>query len=241
MAIERIEHQASYILNRRNYQESSLIVDVFSLQFGRISLVAKGALRSKKNWSALLQAFQPLLLSWSGRSTLKTLTMVEAPSKPLSLKSERLYCAYYLNELVLKLLPEQETNSGIFASYVQALQSLEDNNKLEVILRLFEYDLLKQLGLAPDFFRDIDGIDIIEENLYSLIPSHGFDKLSLDSSEGEDGSHILVLDGLTLLKLYSGAFQNETDFLSMASRARFFRQAKALMRVLVDQALLGFL
>ena len=89
--MQPIEQQASYILHRRAYRETSYILDVYSLYYGRISIIAKGATRGKYNFSALLQTFQPLLLSWSGRSNLKTLT--ELPVEDAAKSSTKLNIA----------------------------------------------------------------------------------------------------------------------------------------------------
>ena len=108
--------EAVYVLNRRVYKESSLILDVFSLNYGRLSIIANGALKSKKAWSAMLQVFQPLLIVWAGRSSLKTLVSIEAPSKAMTLSGNRLFSAYYLNELLLKLVPQDQGESVSFNS-----------------------------------------------------------------------------------------------------------------------------
>jgi len=231
---QKIEHQAAYILNRRAHQESSLILDVFSIQYGRLSIIAKGAMRSKKQWSALLQVFQPLLLSWSGRSSLKTLIAVEAPSSAHSLVYERLFCAYYLNEILLKLLPELESNAVIFVAYADALQSLNDRTiQMELVLRSFEIELLTELGFAPDFMFDVHGNLILEGQVYILKPQNGFERVNAWAQQA------ILFDGETLISLQKREFHQSASFSSEISRTNFFRQSKVLMRLLLNHALGG--
>jgi len=232
--VQRIEQQAAYILNRRAYQESSLILDVFSIQYGRLSIIAKGAMRSKKQWSALLQAFQPLLLSWSGRSSLKTLIAVEAPSSAHLLGSERLFCAYYLNEILLKLLPESEKNTEIFVAYTEALQSLKDKTiEMELVLRVFEVELLTKLGLAPDFTFDLKGDLIQAQQVYILKPQSGFQRVSTWAQQA------MLFDGKTLISLKESQFDQSGYFSSDTDQIQFRRQSKVLMRLLLNHALGG--
>jgi len=225
-----LEQQAVYILNRRVYQESSLIIDAFSYQHGRISLIAKGVLKSKKNWPALLQVFQPLLIDWSGRSSLKNIIAVEAPSKSLNLVSDRLFCAYYLNELILKLLPEGEINEEIFSFYISALQFLAQGALIEPTLRRFEYLLLSRLGFLPDFLFDSLGDDIKEEFAYYYLNQQGFvrsDKLISSGFQGRD-----------LLRVASQQFIDVESVID-ASSGRFLLTSKRMMRLLINDALGG--
>jgi len=237
-----VEQQAVYVLNRRAYQETSLIVDVFSLEHGRLSVVAKGAMRSKKNWSALLQAFQPLLMSWTGRSTLKTLKSLDVPSAPLPLTSKYLYCAYYLNELVIKLVPEFEVNASIFSSYVSALDALNEQKYVEAILRKFELELLIALGLAPDFCFDASGHEICENSVYGFKTQHGFERVPDHRYQnGSDGYGLLLIEGRNIARLYQSTSESGADssvILKIENRD-FYRQSKALMRILIDRALGG--
>ena len=225
------EQQAVYVLNRRAYQESSLIIDVFSLNYGRFSAVAKGAMRKGNVWSASLQPFCPLLLSWSGRSSLKTLRSVDMPGASYNLSSNYLFSGYYLNELVTKLLPENEVSETVFSSYVSSLVQLSEGRDLQRTLRSFEHVLLQELGVLPDFTHDIQGKPIRSEGLYRLIFQQGFEAVesSVIASKGSltiAGNVIRLLDGKAL------------DVSSVWSEGDYM-QAKSLMRCLVDDALGG--
>jgi len=243
-----VENQPAYILHRRLYRESSYLLDVFTLNHGRVSIVAKGATRGKKNRSALLQVFQPLLIDWSGRSSLKTLINVEAPDKPFNLASRFLYCGYYLNELILKLSPEMESNPELFVCYGDTLPRLTRHSHIEAVLRHFEFQLLVLLGLAPDFSHCESGAPIMAEQRYVLTVNDGFVTQGAYAKQAQNAL-IRSFDGATLRYLAQGWFaerrtighepQNNTDPHIDRQTKAVFREAKTLMRQLIDQALQG--
>ncbi|MFT6303841.1 MAG: DNA repair protein RecO (recombination protein O) [Granulosicoccus sp.] len=144
--------QAAYILHYREFQESSFIVDAFTLTHGRIALVAKSARNSKPRTRALYQPFRPLLLSWVGAGDLRTLTGIEESGQALEMADAELACAYYLNELVLRLAGKDQPQATIFAYYSMALEQLASQTiSIQEVLRTFEVQLLDGLGVLPNF------------------------------------------------------------------------------------------
>jgi DNA repair protein RecO (recombination protein O) len=144
--------QAAYILHYREFQESSFIVDAFTLTHGRIALVAKSARNSKPRTRALYQPFRPLLLSWVGAGDLRTLTGIEESGQALDMADTELACAYYLNELVLRLAGKDQPQPTIFAYYSMALDQLASQTiSIQEVLRTFEVQLLDGLGVLPNF------------------------------------------------------------------------------------------
>jgi DNA repair protein RecO (recombination protein O) len=139
-------NQACFLLHRRNYRETSLLLDVFSRDHGILRLLAKGAMRGRVGKSSILQAFAPLNLSWTARGELPILTAAEATDKAFSLRGSALFCGFYLNELLLHLLPEYDPHPGIFAIYTEALHRLQTGIALDANLRFFELALLDELG-----------------------------------------------------------------------------------------------
>jgi len=149
---------AAYLLHYAPHRDTSFIVDLFSLDSGLVSVYARGA-RSGKH-RALYQPFRPLYVSWTGDSELKTLTGIEASAPPMSLNDTAMACAYYFNELLLRLLAKNVAQSELFGHYLVALTTLKEDKgtstaerlaNLEPCLRLFELQLLETLGVAPDF------------------------------------------------------------------------------------------
>ena len=143
---EKIALAPAFVLHQRSYRETSLLLDIFSQQYGRASLIAKGVRSKKGNKAGLLQAYQPLLLSWVGRGELHTLTAAETAAPRYNLPAESALCGLYINELMVKLLPLNAAEPELFTAYQQALFGLQQADNNEIVLRLFEKRLLMHLG-----------------------------------------------------------------------------------------------
>ncbi|WHR50238.1 DNA repair protein RecO [Vibrio furnissii] len=143
--------QRCFVLHRRPYSETSLILDVFSEEYGRLTLLAKGARSKRSNLKGALQPFTPLLLKWSGNSSMKTLRQAEAISLGLPLTGIHLYSAMYVNELVGRVLAPEVPSPGLFHDYLFALAELAQSDNPEPPLRRFELALLSSLGYGVDF------------------------------------------------------------------------------------------
>lgn len=142
---------AAYVLHYSVYRDTSFIVDFFTLDHGRVSLMARGGRSGKSNTRALYQPFRPLLISFVGDRELKTLSHIESSGAALELLNEPLACGYYLNELLIRLVAKGQPHPMLFAHYAVALAELADEENLQVVLRTFEMQLLEAIGLAPDF------------------------------------------------------------------------------------------
>ena len=154
----RVELEHGYVLHTRPYRDTSLLVEFFSRQYGRLSLVAKGAKGRKTrggNRAALLQLFQPLACGWSGRGELKTLTTCEAVTTMPALPGRSLFSGLYVNELLTRLLQHEDPYETLFDRYEEVLGQLRAGTAEELALRQFELALLEELGYG--FALDIDG------------------------------------------------------------------------------------
>ena len=118
--------QPSYVLHSRPYRDTSALLEVFTAEQGRISMVARGARRRTRggSGSALLQPFNPLLLSFSGRAELKNLGATESAGTPRQLRGQRLFSGLYLNELLVRLLHRHDPHPQLFAAYGATLDAL---------------------------------------------------------------------------------------------------------------------
>ncbi|HAT8492673.1 TPA: DNA repair protein RecO [Vibrio vulnificus] len=143
--------QRCFVLHRRPYSESSLILDVFSEEFGRITLMSKGARSKRSNLKGALQPFTPLLLKWSGKGAMKTLRQAEPISLGLPLTGINLYSALYVNELIGRVLMQEVPMPGLFHDYLFALTELAQADNPEPALRRFELALLAAMGYGVDF------------------------------------------------------------------------------------------
>lgn len=144
----RVVLQQAFVLHRRPYRDSSLLLEAFSRDHGRVGLVAKGARRaSRTRPAAALQTLAPLLLSWTGRGDLVTLTAVETAASAPPLDGRRLLCALYLNELLVRLLARFDPHPTLYADYQHTLAALaEPQTAPAPLLRRFEKRLLDALG-----------------------------------------------------------------------------------------------
>ncbi len=150
----RVELQPAYVLHTRPYRDTSLIVDFLTPDYGRVSAVARGVRQRKGNKRQLLNPFSRLLISWQGKTDLKLMTHVEADNHYVHLEGNYLYSGFYLNELLVRLLPEMDSHNHLFVDYEVSLVALSKRDPLEPILRKFELYLLRELGYALDFTHD---------------------------------------------------------------------------------------
>ena len=165
----RVDQQPGFVLHSYAWRETSLIVEAFTRDYGRIALVARGAKRPTSQFRGLLTPFSPLALAWSGRSEIKSMIRVEWLGGLAPLRGDGLLAAFYLNELMVRLLPRGDAHAALFATYVQTLRELErEGASREAVLRAFELDLLREMGYAPALDHAADGAPIAAERWYRV-------------------------------------------------------------------------
>ena len=151
----KVELTPCYILHHRSYRETSLILDVFSREYGRLALVAKGVKRQKNSSRNLLQPNQKLNIAWSIRGDMGTLTAVEREGEATNLIDGWLLAAFYLNELVIRLLHKHESHPELFDAYTTAMQKFNSLEAEQSTLRIFEKYLLQSLGYGLVLDHDV--------------------------------------------------------------------------------------
>ena len=168
--------QRGFVLHRRAYSETSLLVDVFTEDTGRLSLLAKGARARRSAWKSVLQPFTPLLLRWSGRSGMKILTKAEPAAITLPLQQTALYSGFYVNELICRVLEQETAQPQLFQDYLRCLTELAGTPlAVEPVLRRFEFQLLQSLGYGVDFLHCAGSGQPIDENMtYRYREEQGF-------------------------------------------------------------------
>lgn len=170
----RIEQQPAFILHARPYRETSLLLEAFTRDHGRVGLVARGVRRERSRLPrGLLQPLQPLLLDWLQRGELGTLASADAAGAPLPLAGEALLPALYANELVSRLCGRNDAHAGSFAAYAQCLARLAWDDDAAWTLRRFERDVLADLGYALALRQAMDGTPVEEGIDYGYDPSEG--------------------------------------------------------------------
>jgi DNA repair protein RecO (recombination protein O) len=217
----RQDAQPAFVLHSYPFRETSLIIEAFARDHGRIGLVARGARRPKSSLRGVLLPFQPLLLSWSGRGELHTLVRAEWLGGYTPLRGQALICGFYLNELLLRLLPRSDPHDGLFPVYERALAELAAGAAHEAALRKFELGLLRELGYAVVLDREVEGDAPVARELdYVYVVERGPVRV------GAPGKGV-ELSGQTLIDMQSG------DFTSAVTQ----QQSKLLMRALINHYL----
>ncbi|WP_417658417.1 DNA repair protein RecO [Pseudidiomarina sp.] len=207
--------EPAFVLHRWPYQDSSLLVELFTAEHGRYRVIAKGAKRPKNPWRSILQPFTPLQISSRGRHELQTLVAAEASGNALDLRGTALYSGFYLNELIQRLTTPYHAVEGLFDDYQHTLSLLTRVDHVEPILRRFEWQLLCHLGHGFDWHIDSQQQPILPAQAYQFIPEEGFMPIA-----GMTQSARVQLSGEDLIRL--GAFE--------LSDQRLLKLFKRLMR-----------
>jgi DNA repair protein RecO (recombination protein O) len=218
----RVDNEPGFVLHSYPYKETSLIVEAFTRQHGRVGLLARGARRPRSATRGVLLAFHPLRLSWSATGELGTLVAAEWSSGRASLAGIGLMCGFYLNELMLRLLPRADPHERLFDHYAQALARLGGGEEPAPVLRAFERRLLAELGYAPSLERDAaSGAPIDPARRYRFEPEHGF--------VAAGGAAAAGVSGRTLLCMAADDYREATTR----------EEARPLLRELISQRLGG--
>jgi len=225
----RINNEPGFVLHTYPFKETSVVAEVFTCGHGRVALIARGARRPASALRGLMQPFTPLLLSWFGKSELKTLHAAEWQGGLVVPQGRALMCGFYLNELLLRLLARGDAHEVLYDRYVETLEQLADGTGgsdceratfFERILRRFERNLLAEIGYGATFDVDADnGAPIDPDTRYVFQPERGALR-----AVGQPGCPV---SGQTLLDLAGDRFD----------RPATLAEAKALMRTLINHAL----
>ena len=172
--MSRIQLEPAYVLHSRSFRETSLIVEAFTRDHGRVAVVARGAKSSRSRWRNVLQPFRPLLLGWNQKSDLGTLTDADQVASPPALQGQALYCGLYLNELLMRLLHRGDPHTEVFERYRHVLSELAMDIAPQPVLRLFEKHLLEATGYALLLDRECGGDTAIQPHCwYDYQPQRG--------------------------------------------------------------------
>lgn len=219
---QRQDAQPAFVLHSYAFRETSLVVETFTRNFGRVAVVARGARRPRSALRGLIMPFQPLMLSWAGKSELRTLHKAEWQGGMPQLQGLALMCGFYLNELLLKFLAREDSHERLFDLYREALAALAREPQNAAVLRRFEKHLLKELGYALILDREADGATPIDPGKrYTYVLERGPVPLSADRTAP------MEISGQTLIDLDSDRLD---DAITLA-------QSKLLMRFLVNHYL----
>ena len=217
---ERHDDEPAFVLHTYPYRETSIIVEALTATRGRVALVARGARRPRSELRGVLQSFQPLALSWTGTGELKTLATAEWRGGLPLVAGSALLCGFYLNELLLKLVPREDPHPRLFDGYEAALRDLASGAEQAPVLRRFELKLLAELGYAMPLTHEADtGRPIDPHARYHYAFERG-----PRANAAEPGRRYPEVRGATLLALA------QHDYSAPEAAA----EAKRLMREVLD-------
>ncbi|MGU9957215.1 MAG: DNA repair protein RecO [Arenicellales bacterium WSBS_2016_MAG_OTU3] len=224
----RVNGQNAYVLHTRPYSESSLLVDVFSREYGRTTVLAKGARRLKSKQRPYIRCFLDLHIGWSGKGELPVLTGTELVSNFVLLRGTRLFCGLYLNELISKLLQKGDPHERLFDHYAHSICALRTHEDLDQVVRAFEKSLLKEIGYAMILHHEAESATPIDPaQTYHYVP--GFGSVNASNPVARNSHNSLPIKGSTLLALHA----------NHALSGREKREGKLLLRMLLDNCLDG--
>jgi DNA repair protein RecO (recombination protein O) len=219
----RVQLTRAFVLHQRPFRDSSLILEVFSRDHGRLTVFAHAA-RGPRSRFAALQPFQPLLLSWSGRGEAPQLTAAENAGAAYRVQAACLMSAFYLNELLIKLLTRHDPYPELFDCYCATLEGLCREVAADTSLRQFEARLLEFIGYGLNLEAEADtGRAVRGDAFYHFRPGvHGF----VIAEPGSSGA----IHGGVLQRLAAGTeLESELEL----------RQARFLMRAALNHCLDG--
>ena len=211
--------QPAFILQQQKYRETSLIIDAFTQDFGRVSILAKGVRKLKSKTAGLLQPFVPLTISYVGKPELKILTDVETLPPIPQLTGLAVYCGFYVNELIGFFLHKYDPHPEVFIDYQKCLFELATVSNMEPALRIFEYELMAHIGYGLQLeYAACNGQPIEPTKKYFFNKEQGL-------IEAEQG----VFTGRALIAIKRKDFTDR----------QVLGEAKLLMRAVIDSHLQG--
>ena len=185
----------AFLLHQRPYGNSSVMAEMFTLDNGRISVIAKGAKKPKSKFFGVLSPFSKLRITYRGKSELKTLTNVDKEDIFSDSFSKLSYTLLYINELLIKILPQGAPQKELFNLYDKFLLEIKTSNEIDIILRRFEIDLLEMLGYGINFINEVDsGQSIDADKLFDFVPELGFKESPNGIFNGKEIISISKLD-----------------------------------------------
>lgn len=235
MSSSRITLHPAWVLHSRPYRDSSLLIDLFTESHGRIAAIAKGAKQAKSKFNGLLQPFSQLLISWSGRGELVTLTDADMTNSNqqqavLALKGKSLLAGFYLNELLLRLTERHDPHPELFQAYQHTLRQLISDQHIEITLRKFECYLLQEIGYGLILEHDVESGQAVQlDQHYCYYPERGPVRIQEQDQDQQQHTNPLVLQGRTLLALQQGELDDRV----------ILQEAKRFMRAIIDHQLGG--
>jgi DNA repair protein RecO (recombination protein O) len=221
LSARRVLLAPAYVLHQYAYRDTSRIVEVFTSEYGRLTLFARGANSPKSTLRGVLRPFQRMLVSWSGRGEACQLMTAEIDGLMTNLAPGRLMSGFYLNELLMKLTERCDPHPEIFFSYASCIEALCHGDVEEATLRRFEKRLLNDLGYGLELARTGEGVPVEPSCYYRFTAERGPQPCVAEAAG--------AVYGQSLADLQAESFGD----------ARSLRDAKRVLRAAIDACLDG--
>lgn len=203
---KRINHQPAFLLTAAPWRESSLRVEMFSRDYGRVTLLARSARKQQSELRGVLVPFVPVSTSWYGSGELKTLHRAEWIGGWSLPQNRALFSGLYANELILKLTAREDPHPKLYDALQTLMRAVAEQPNHVAALRRFEWTLLTELGFAPDLQQDENGHPVESGRQYRLRPEHPLRPVA--SEPQPDGAAGVAIEGGSLIQLRNGRFEN---------------------------------
>lgn len=230
--MNRVDREAVFVLHRRAWRDTSLIIELMSREHGRIAGIARAARSAKSAFFGLTEPFRALEASWTRRGEMATLGSLEPSGPARRLSGRAMWCGLYANELLLRLTPRDDPDPEIFDAYARLLPELMIPTRQSNALRRFEMALLHALGVAPDLATSGDSAEPVAAGMrYRVDPVAGPVPVP-DHQAGVPGSVLLALangqdipqhDDAAALRLMRKLIDHQLDGRKLNTPA-FFRE-----------------
>ena len=235
MSKSRVVLQPAYVIHSRPYRDTSALLELFTPEYGRVGLIAKGIRSAGSKLRLIIQPFSPLLVSWSGKGELVSLNTAESQGRVKLLKAEALACGLYINELIMRLTHRDEPQIELFSIYDVSLRELgelavreSENIRLQQILRHFEVNLLNCLGYGLVLEQEAGGYDRVRsEIMYDFQLENG----PVAYNNPLQQTYGIKISGKTLLALAHNRLPDHSTDLEV------YKEAKYLLRFVLDRYL----
>ena len=223
----RVSQEPGFVLHQYNYRETSQILEIFTRNYGRVSVLAKGARRPrKKSGRHYVRPFQQYRFSWTGKGELPTMSGAEEIAPSSELKGNAIYSGFYVNELVMRMVHRHDPHERLYEIYEASIDRLASGRDMEASLRLFEKYLLLESGYALNLEHESDTANPLQaQTMYRYLPDQG----PVPVAVSEDVSRYVTVRGQTLI-----AYNND-----QLDNPEILKEVKRLMRNVIDH-MLGF-
>ena len=222
---------AAYVLHHYDWSESSLILDLFTREQGRLAIAAKGAKRPHSQLRSVLLPFQRIHVSLGrvpsaeATSDVQTLRSAEWAGGGAMLGGAALFSGFYANELLMKLLARNDPHPLLFDAYAQTLAALGGDEALaQSALRAFELTLLRQIGLLPE----LNVVTLTQQPVHDAARYAVHPEAGVQAARSSDGE----LAGATLIGLEAALTHGSLPALQQACGAALV-ELKSSLRALL--------